>query len=302
MIRSATLEFIASKCDEYFIPLEPLTLIEINKVYEFIKTELYKDEITRGIDFEHFQDAFNRTISKTLNRQAFVDSEINAVRNMLGGGLATWYKQSPINQYKIFNDIQKLVLIDKNEYEIFSHYYIKYVIQERSFCKLVSIVHSYGLIKYLCFLEGEPLKTKQPQQNAPPELPEIKPIFNPKYINPIFELLKDYFSKEHQPWLLEIMQNGSIASNRLIFLSNGNRLADAFKQLIKADIITGVQQIELETWIQKNFCYRYRDKVKKFTPRYLNDIISTTKIIPEKNAILNLKQDKTTGKYSIIKA
>lgn len=164
MIRSATLEFIASKCDEYFIPLEPLTLIEINKVYEFIKTELYKDEITRGIDFEHFQDAFNRTISKTLNRQAFVDSEINAVRNMLGGGLATWYKQSPINQYKIFNDIQKLVLIDKNEYEIFSHYYIKYIIQERSFCKLVSIVHSYGLIKYLCFLEGEPLKKEHSQQ------------------------------------------------------------------------------------------------------------------------------------------
>jgi hypothetical protein len=134
-----------------------------------------------------------------------------------------------------------------------------------------------------------------------PTKPDIKPIFSPEFINVIFELLKDFFSKEHQTKLKEILQNGSIADTRLTFLDNGNRLADAFKQLIKSDIIKGCEQKELEAWIQKNFCYRYRNKIKEYTPRYLNDIISTNK---EKcqNPILNVRQDKATGKQSIIKA
>jgi hypothetical protein len=132
-------------------------------------------------------------------------------------------------------------------------------------------------------------------------LPEIKPIFNSEAINTIFDLLKDFFSKEHQSQLNEILQTGNIADDKLFFLDNGNRLADAFKQLIKADIITGCEQKELETWIQKNFCYRYRNNIKEFTPRYLNDIISTNKEKCQK-PVLNVKQDKATGKYSIVKA
>ena len=140
----------------------------------------------------------------------------------------------------------------------------------------------------------------KPQPILQPK-PEIKPIFNPKAINTIFDLLKDFFSKEHQTELIEILQNGSIASTRLIFLDNGNRLADAFKQLIKADIITGCEQKELEAWIQKNFNYRYRNIIKAYTPHYLNDIISTNKILC-KNPILEVTKDKVSGKNSIRKA
>jgi hypothetical protein len=109
-------------------------------------------------------------------------------------------------------------------------------------------------------------------------LPEIKPIFKPEMIETIFASLKDSFSKQHQTELKKILQNGSNASTQLIFLSNGNRLAYAFKQLYEQNKITGCQKNELAAWIQKNFCYRFREKTKVYTPRYLEDIISTNKI------------------------
>lgn len=131
---------------------------------------------------------------------------------------------------------------------------------------------------------------------------ESKLKFKPEEINTIFNLLKDFFSEDHQVLLLKLLKTGTNATEKLIFLSTGNLLADAFKQLINAKIIIGVQKKELEAWIQKNFCYRHGNEVKEFTLRYLNEIISTNKCISEKNAILILKQDKVTGYYSIIKA
>jgi hypothetical protein len=131
--------------------------------------------------------------------------------------------------------------------------------------------------------------------------PEIKPIFNHEAIETIFDLLKDFFSKEHQTELKRILQTGNDASTHLIFLDNGNRLADALKQLYKADYITGCQQNELEAWIQRNYCFRNRGEIKEYTLRYLNDIISTNKP-PCKKPILKVAEDKTPGKNLIVKA
>jgi hypothetical protein len=104
-----------------------------------------------------------------------------------------------------------------------------------------------------------------------------KPSFAPEHIPTIHQLLKDFFAPEEQDQLLEIITNGSKLQQPLLFKHNGNRLADAFKQLIKGDIITGCQQKELEQWILGNFKYQYRGEEKSFTSRYLNDVISTNK-------------------------
>ena len=104
---------------------------------------------------------------------------------------------------------------------------------------------------------------------------EIKPIFNPDVIETIFDVLKDFFDIKQHLLLKQLLENGNNASEYLIFLGNGNKLADAFKQLIKTNFITGCEQKELEKWICLNFKYRYRQKIKEFTLKYLNDIIST---------------------------
>ena len=132
---------------------------------------------------------------------------------------------------------------------------------------------------------------KQPQ-------PVIKPIFNPISIDEIYNVLKGFFSINHQQQLIKILQSGGKASEKLIFLDNGNRLADAFKQLIKTDIITGCTQLELEAWILKNFQYRYRGQIKDFKARYLNDIISTNKDKCQK-PLLNVYRNSSTDKYTI---
>jgi hypothetical protein len=131
-------------------------------------------------------------------------------------------------------------------------------------------------------------------------LPDIVPIFTPESIPQIFDLLKGFFSPPQQDELLKILQTGGNASKCLLFSDSGNRLADAFKQLYDCDIIKGCQKKELENWIGQNFQYRYRDKITKFTPRYLNDIISSNKDKCQK-PILNIKLEKATGNFIISK-
>lgn len=130
---------------------------------------------------------------------------------------------------------------------------------------------------------------------------EHKPIFKPETIETIFDLLKGFFYPKQHDELHKLLDTGNNASEPLIFLSNGNRLADAFKQLIKSDVITGCDQIHLENWILKSFKYLFRDQITDYTPRYLNDIISTTKDKCQR-PILNVKLDNSTGKIIIRKA
>ncbi len=140
----------------------------------------------------------------------------------------------------------------------------------------------------------------QIQQNIIQSSDLITPIFKSEAVQTVFDLLKNFFSREHQMDLENILKNGTDAPQKLIFLDRGNRLADAFKQLIKADIITGCEQKELEYWIYKNFQYK-NQTVKDYTIRYLNDIISSNKDRCQR-PILNTIQDRTTGNYSINKA
>jgi hypothetical protein len=135
-------------------------------------------------------------------------------------------------------------------------------------------------------------------QNSEPMA--FKPIFNPNATPQIFDILKDFFALDEQPQLKTLLKSGGNVQQALLFLDNGSRLADTFKQLIDVDIITGCNKKELENWISQNFRYKYRNEAKAFTLKYLNEIISTNKDKCKK-PIINVKTDRLLGDVSIIK-
>jgi hypothetical protein len=145
----------------------------------------------------------------------------------------------------------------------------------------------------------EPVKSENPSGNDKAIL-DGKPAFKPEVINEVFNILKDFFSVNDQEELKMILESGGDSSKPLLFKDNGNRLADAFKQLKQADLITGCQKKELEAWIAKNFQYLHRNERKHFKPKYLNDIISTDKDKCQK-PLLNVVLDKTKNIHIISK-
>lgn len=120
----------------------------------------------------------------------------------------------------------------------------------------------------------------------------------------LFSILKDHFPKNQEEELMHVLSTGENANTgenakrKLFFQNNGNKLADAFKQLYNSGLVTDCTKQELESWILTNFVYRDRSsgKAKEFTKRYLNDIISTNKDKCQR-PIVDVK--KKEGKYTI---
>lgn len=116
----------------------------------------------------------------------------------------------------------------------------------------------------------EPAPKTQPEQQAP----IIKPIFKPEAIPTILDLLKGFFSPEHQTQLKQILETGNNANEKLLFKDNANRLLDTFKKLIEYDFITGCQKQGLQEWIIQNFTFLKQGKVSSFKPETVEKGIS----------------------------
>jgi hypothetical protein len=101
------------------------------------------------------------------------------------------------------------------------------------------------------------------------------PLFSVSHQQEIFKALLDFFMPQDRDELKAIIFEQISPSGKLMFIGNGNQLADAFKQLIEANIITGCSKRQLEKWITQTFEYQYKNSVRPFTPRYLNGIISS---------------------------
>lgn len=101
------------------------------------------------------------------------------------------------------------------------------------------------------------------------------PVIKEHVIPELFAILKDYFTPEEQENLLKLLQSGKSDTGSFTFNGNGNQLADAFKQLFDANLIVGCSKSGLENWVLKHFCYQNKGKLKNFTGKYLNDIISS---------------------------
>jgi hypothetical protein len=124
------------------------------------------------------------------------------------------------------------------------------------------------------------------------------PIFKPEYIDDIFHLLKDFFTVESQDEFKRLLETGCDTNSQLLFLDNGARLADVFKQLKNNDIITGVSKVELQNWILTNFRYKYRGTIKIYKEKYLKHVISTNWDVC-KTPILEIRNSK--GRFIIEK-
>ncbi|GAB3018973.1 hypothetical protein [Spirosoma pulveris] len=95
--------------------------------------------------------------------------------------------------------------------------------------------------------------------------------------NDFYCILKPYFTENQHNILYKRLQGFEDSNDKLLFNENGNKLADAFKQLYNAQLIVGCQKVDLEKWIGRNFCFTdpKTKQTKGFTAKYLGKIISS---------------------------
>ncbi|HVI49230.1 MAG TPA: hypothetical protein VM802_30465 [Chitinophaga sp.] len=125
------------------------------------------------------------------------------------------------------------------------------------------------------------------------------PIIKEHIFPQLFAILKDYFSQEEQGNLQILLQSGKLETSQLTFNGNGNQLADAFKQLYEANLIVGCTKASLEHWLLQYFAYRDKDKIKRFTGKYLNDIISSDTRNCQ-SPILDIKKNRESGQFEVL--
>lgn len=130
--------------------------------------------------------------------------------------------------------------------------------------------------------------TPQNEKETEQRIIEAKPIFNLKAGQVVFEIIKDFFSTEQQTVLLHLIETGNIASEKLLFKGNGNRLTDTFKKLIEHDFITGCKKQDLIKWIISNFSFLHNGKEKKFVYDTVEKTVSRN-YFPCKNPLIEVK-------------
>ena len=162
--------------------------------------------------------------------------------------------------------------------------YIKVPMDEKDFCNiylsdfdvfLLSIFLDQLLDFKNTFEPAAPVVQSGTNATTAPVVIESKIMF--KDYEKIYNVLQNYFDEGDRAALKSILQSGKDTETPLVFLSSGNRLADAFKNLFESQYITGCKKQDLEKWILLNFRYKQGNTAKGYTAKYLNDIISTNK-------------------------
>jgi hypothetical protein len=104
---------------------------------------------------------------------------------------------------------------------------------------------------------------------------EPRPVFKEGVADNFYALVKDYFKPGDQLYLKQVLTTETEIDHPLVFNSNGNQLADAFKQLFEASLIVGCNKTQLINWIINHFAYNDKGVVKNYSEKYLLDIISS---------------------------
>jgi hypothetical protein len=102
-----------------------------------------------------------------------------------------------------------------------------------------------------------------------------RPVFREEIADQFFKILREYFIPEDQESFQTLLTSNKSPAQPLVFNGPGNQLADGFKQLIDSNLIVSCNKAELENWIRQNFQYRDKGRVKSYTEKYLQDIISS---------------------------
>ncbi|WP_027392488.1 hypothetical protein [Aquimarina latercula] len=120
------------------------------------------------------------------------------------------------------------------------------------------------------------------------------PVFKPSIISSLCNIIELYFSEQDFSYVGLLLETAQNVPKKVVFLSEGNKLADIFWQLYENKLVFNCNKMQLEQWIVANFQYLDRSNAKDFTLKYLNKIISTDHQMC-KNPILSIKSDSSTG-------
>lgn len=109
-----------------------------------------------------------------------------------------------------------------------------------------------------------------------PKYNEVKTTItiNPEAKESIFSILKDFFEVEQQNEFEKVLTTFGTVKSKLIFKSNSNQFTDTFKKLFENNFILGCQKTDLINWIVLNFNFMYRNEVKEFKTKTVEQIIS----------------------------
>jgi hypothetical protein len=241
----------------------------------------------KGFDFEKRKQDFEIQIKNSVEKNTLIEHLIQEIKEAFKNGQ---YIKEPQNiLLKKYWWFYQLTTKGKS---------VELGQSGLGFRELLEYTHVLEVVKFYKYLREYNLNVSHPSNPsvvAPVQIEsprdkviiEIKPVFKSNAIPHIFDILKDFFDPVHHPQLQNLLITGDDIETPILFKDNGNRLADTFKKLIKSDIITGCLQTELASWIGRNFEYRSRGKVKKFTLHYLEDIISTPNEMCKKPIIEN---------------
>lgn len=127
-----------------------------------------------------------------------------------------------------------------------------------------------------------------PDTGIQAEKDEPKTLLIARAVEPVFDIMKDYFDCNHHEELMRILQTGGTAKSTLLFRSNANRLSETLKMLHKHEMIIGWQKKELIQWIITNFKFLHYGKAKPFKKDSVERVVSG-KIYPCKNPIIKVE-------------
>lgn len=112
-----------------------------------------------------------------------------------------------------------------------------------------------------------------------------KPCFKTESIDDIITTLKDFFDTSERAELRRIIETGGNANDKLMFIDNGNKLSDFFRQHYILGNINGCNKRDLINWIVENFKFRHRKTIKDFNFKTVEKTISAQES-PCKNKIM----------------
>lgn len=112
-----------------------------------------------------------------------------------------------------------------------------------------------------------------------------KPCFKGESIDGIISTLEDFFDKGDRAELKRIIETGGNTNDKLLFIDNGNKLSDFFRQHYILGNIIGCNKKDLINWIVKNFKFRQGKTIKDFNFKTVEKTISAQES-PCKNKII----------------
>ena len=214
-------------------------LNEIRSQALYLKNNKVINELDIYVQFIEQSFAFLRESCSDLGSYRFYDNNFHKPE------IDTWLKCFEID----FN-LEKYQLKNGNEIEQKTNYFsTKFTVDDLSPVEKITRPKSEKNVKSKLRLKSNIIKT-------------------------VFEILKEYFDPKNHIELKRILETGDSVKTKLLFLDNGNKLADVFKKLFEANYIVDCQKKELEVWIIDNFEYKYNREVKSFTRDYAEKCIS----------------------------